>query len=280
MRSRYLLPKGSLGYSTQCINHSIANAGILIDKLALSVPIACFNKGRLLDISHPAFEILQWGDYISLALAGEAVDPAMPMYLSVIPMLQYLWQNGAFIQDIEKMLTIYLAYFSSYPVPWGYAEGLLTTLQQVGFRFSALELSFDFIGYIPFEVTDKTRFTQIAGTFYTKDYRESSSGPQDSLLIIYDKGSLLAKESGGYSPLPPEVPYIRLELRIKQQNGRRWLHIEDLRYNMCDYIVEYGDKIRRKVDTLTAGSVHFKEKGVPFILDRLITTGINRNQTM
>ena len=273
-----VLPKGSPGYGALCLNHSISNCGVLIDKIALAAPISCFNKEKLLATNHPAFDILQWGDYISLALAGEVINPNFPMYTAVIPMLNILWQNGAFVTDIGNMLTIYLANYPGYPVPLGYEEGFLSTLQHLGFRFSALELTFDFIGNIPFEVEDMTKFIQKGETLYTRDYRESASGPQDSLLTIYDKGSLLTKDSGGCFQLPIGVLYKRLEFRIKQQNGRRWLHIEDLRHNMYSYIESYGENIKRKADKLTDGAIHFQQQGVPTILDRLITTGVYREQ--
>ena len=278
MRGQCLFPKGAPGYGTLCLGHSWMNGGVVIDKITLTAPgrVFCQNVQLVQDCS---FDILQFGNYYSIAIVGEAIDPVLPMYVSVVPVLRTLWLREAFSEDVTRILAVYMhAFWPGFGAADWVVDGFLSTLGCLGFTFSALEIAFDFIGSIPFEIVDEANFNQICGTMYTKDFHKSpvGKGNQDSMLAIYDKGKKLAEDSGGYAPLPMGVDYQRLEFRIKQANGRRWLHLGDLRHNLSSYVAAYGPRIKKKADSLIGEAIRFDGQGVPELLDSMLTTGIPR----
>lgn len=268
-----LVPKGNPLYGIQCLQHSQNCEYALIDKITISAPISIFNMDVIANIDHPAFSLLRYGNYLSIAVSGEAIIPTLPMYLSLLPTLRYLLGMGAFKPNVSNMLYVYLAYCGPYYIPPGFKDGFLSTLDQLGFTFSALELAFDMVGYSsPISIEDETKFRQIKGTYYSTDYHRSPSGNQASMLCIYDKGKLLTEESDNQVFLPPGARYIRVEFRIGGWNGKRWLHISDLQYNMQSYIETYGEKIRRKTDKLVGGAISIIGPYVPEQLYDLLPT--------
>ena len=265
----YLVPKGTPAYGIQCFNHSYAFGYVTIDKITISAPAACFNIKTLPSISHPAFELLRYGEYVSVALSGEMINPNAPMYLAVIQVFQFLLYNNAFALDIGNMLYVYLNYCGNFSMQPGFEGGFLATLIHLGFTFSKLELAFDMV---PVTINDPSRIRQVRDTYYSTDYHKSSSGNQASLICIYNKGNLLKEQSCGYPILPPYINYMRLEYRIGGWNGRRWLHISDLRHNMRSYIEAYGDRIKRKADKLVGKALSFNSSWIPpELLKHLLT---------
>ncbi len=273
MSCTYPLPKGTPEYGVQCLNHSMRNCGLVIDKITLSAPLSCFDAS-VLNIRHPAFNILQYGNYISVAVVGEVICPDQPMFVPVIQVLQVLWSMNAFEADVGNMLAIYLGNFGYFSCQPGFIDGLISTLRRLGFKYTALELAFDFVGYtVPLSVRDASQFIKKDTTYYTKDYRESpkNKGNQVSLIAFYDRKKKLAEDSGGYPPLPQGMEYKRLEYRVKQLNGRRWLHLDDLRHNMYSYIEAYGSRIRRKADKLVGDALSWNAQFIPDALSQLLT---------
>jgi hypothetical protein len=121
-------------------------------------------------------------------------------------------------------------------------------LRTRGFRFSELELAFDFFECMPFIGIKHSAFKKYKNSIYSSDrkiyYRKSFTEDdsyglekhrvRDSVFAIYNRGIKLQV---------PESVW-RVEWRLRDERARRLLDMTDLRLNMDNYICKYSHRLR------------------------------------
>jgi hypothetical protein len=237
-------------YGAFCLRHSKQYGGKTIDKLTFSVPKHYFRKNVFQHrdrIINDAFYIENCNNkLVKLHLQGEYINPLIPMLDSVMKLFYSISLSQVFLEDINCKIRNSLEKCNN--LNCGSVE-FVRFLNINCFKFSELELAFDFFGCTPFTDINNESFKELKNGLYTPDYKiykrkvfkeDDSYGFEndrirDSIFIIYNRGEKLGIQ---------EVVW-RIEWRLRDERSRRLLDITDLRLNMDGYICRYGHRLER-----------------------------------
>lgn len=263
-----------------CLDHSKKYDGKTIDKLTFTVPRHYFKLYlfRFADrVSNDAFYIENChNQFYKLHLQGEHINPQIPMINSIIKIFHYISQNQVFIEDINRKLLKALKKCTNTNSSVEFIRFLNTN----DFRFSELELAFDFFGFMPFTEISANALREYKNSLYSNDYKtyyrkafneDDSYGhkkdrTRDSMFIIYDRGVRL----GVYEDVQ------RVEWRIRDERSGRLLEITDLRFSMDDYINCKGYRLKKILNNwVPQNSIKFNWEYIDnhFPIFSVLTTG-------
>jgi hypothetical protein len=235
-------------YGLFCLHHSKKYNGKTIDKLTFTVPRHYFKLYILRfdeEVSNEEFYIEAChNQYYKLHLHGEYINPQFPMITSVMELFYSISQKQVFLEEINKKIRKALVKSSKGN---GFNE-FIRFLNTNDFRFSELELAFDFFGCKPFIEISAQAFKKYRHSLYSNDYKiyyrkafheDDSYGYErdrirDSIFAIYDRGLRLRVDED----------VIRVEWRLRDERSRRLLEITDLRFNMDDFIMCKGYRLK------------------------------------
>jgi len=249
-------------YGLFCLQHSKKYDGKTIDKLTFTVPRYYFRLYLFRfseKVSNEAFYIENChNQFYKLHLHGEYINPQIPMINSIMQIFHYISKNQVFIDDINRKLRKALEKCANNNSSVEFIRFLNTN----DFKFSELELAFDFFGCMPFTEISAPALKEYKNSFYSKDYKtyyrkafqedDSCSYRKDrtreSMFIIYDRGVRLG--------ISEDVQ--RVEWRLRDERSRRLLEITDLRFNMNEYINCKGYRLKNTLKNwIPSNSIKF-----------------------
>ena len=237
-------------YGLFCLCHSKLYDGKTIDKLTFTVPRHYFRKNIFRNknkISNERFYIENCNNqFAKLHLHGEYINPLIPMFFSVMELFYFISLSHVFMEEMNQKIRRILEKCNYYNN--GNIE-FIRFLNTNDFKFSELELAFDFFGCLPFEKIKEKEFKNYQDSVYTYDYKiyfrkvfkeDDSLGSEkdrirDSIFIIYNRGNKLEVQEKIW----------RVEWRLRDERSRRLLDITDLRLNMDSFIYEKGYRMKK-----------------------------------
>jgi hypothetical protein len=237
--------------SQDCFNHSWAHGGKTIDKISFTIPKGHFWK-KLWDDDNWRILLPQvtltnlHNGLVKLHIHGEYIDPNEPMLWSVMKIFYQITQKRVFHKEVNDPLW-YILSINQYSPHQNFDCDVLLVLARQGFRFSELELAFDFFGCKPYVSIRKEYFRRYFGAVYSTDWKHykrkcfkeddslgyESNGKRHSILCIYNRGSKLG--------IPQTV--WRVEWRLRDERAA-CLDMGDLLCSMDEFILLKGRRVK------------------------------------
>ncbi len=266
-------------FAQNCYNHSMRFGNQVIDKIVISYKTDfVLPRQRKKPNSPGCLDEIQYGDNLQLHIAGENINPKLPMIYAVHWAFSILINSRYFTKHIYEALKE----FFNIGITADLIMEFFVTLVRLGFTFGQLELAFDF----PLDSSEgifiEPENSRYNTAYYSLDYtvkRRKEKNDQfyapkvdktDSILCVYDRGLSLRKDG---HVLNCGRGIYRLEFRIKQSR-KRLLEMQDLICNMDRFIQNKGARIKNIVSNyIEEGDLYIEfrylEKNLPLLIPLL-----------
>jgi hypothetical protein len=239
----------------QTENKPLVNFGI--DKISLTIETRHLNYKKTPDQLIGIMDITNHGLWSKLNIQWERnglshINKVCPLY-SVLDALKCGILAGLFSEEVKSTLTKCMAVTNK--LNW--LDNIVKECFNSGlFKLSEYELFFDFVEYNPFFSFDKSHFSNINGTIYTKDWKRKkdrngySKGVNRSLLCVYDRG----KKIGSTTDIK------RMEFRLCNYRAKAIVSPYDLIFPVQDFINMRAAQIKRVLTRyIPKGSISYDE---------------------
>lgn len=240
-------------FAQNCYNHSMRFGNQVIDKIVISYKTDFVLPRQRKKPDFPGcLDEIQYGDNLQLHIAGENINPKLPMIYAVHWAFSILINSRYFTKHIYEALKE----FFNIGITADLIMEFFIALARLGFTFGQLELAFDFPLDSTTAIWVDSKNCRYKTAYYSSDYavkrrRENPDqfyAPKvdktDSILCVYDRGLSLRKDG---HVLNCGRGIYRLEFRIKQSR-KRLLEMQDLICNMDRFIQNKGARIKSIVE--------------------------------